>query len=61
MKPYLVHWESNYGLCCFVVNAITADHALEIAAKAGAWDGAEAIEIDVTKPGIVASAYTKRG
>lgn len=56
MKTYLVCSDTNYDLAVQVVNAYTAEEAIDMAKNHpgwGAWEGCEAIEMDTKTRGVV--------
>lgn len=61
LRTYLVLSRTNYGLMPHVVNAPTTEEARRLAEADGAWDGADVIEIDTSKPGVVATAEPTGG
>jgi len=62
MKTYLIKSVTNYGLMVHIVNANTAEEAINMALnheaknESGAWEGCVAVEINTQKCGVVAFA-----
>ena len=52
MKHYIVSYDHNYGTSVMFVNALNKEEAIVFAKLEGAWDGAEAFEIDLNFRGI---------
>jgi len=52
LKHYIVSYDHNYGTSAMFVNALNAEEAIIFAKLEGAWDTAEAFEVDIDFRGV---------
>ena len=57
MKHFIVSYNHNYGTSVMFVNALNEKEAIILAKLEGAWETAEAIEVDLNFRGVTYIGY----